>query len=60
MSPSPPFRGEREGPAARRREGEVGGATNLNLSGPLTLTLSPGRRGRGKFNALRSFLGKFS
>jgi hypothetical protein len=27
-SPSPPFRGEREGPVAQRREGEVGGAAN--------------------------------
>jgi hypothetical protein len=41
-SPSPPFRGEREGPA--KREGEVGGAAN-RLDGPPHPPLSPGRRG---------------
>src|SRR6266446_5233665 len=30
-SPSPPFRGEREGPVAQRREGEVGGAAHRPL-----------------------------
>jgi hypothetical protein len=42
--PSPPFRGEREGPGAERREGEVGDAAN-RLGGPLTLPSPPGRRG---------------
>ena len=47
ICPSPPFRGEREGPAPAAREGEVGGA---GLSGipHLTPTLSApkGQRGR--------------
>src|SRR5438477_5082042 len=37
-SPSPPFRGEREGPA--QREGEVGGAAN-RIVGPPHPALSP-------------------
>jgi len=40
--PSPPFRGEREGPA--QREGEVGSAAN-RPGGPPHPALSPGRRG---------------
>jgi hypothetical protein len=43
-SPSPPFRGEREGPDPQGWEGEVGGATN-RLVGPLTLPSPPGQRG---------------
>src|SRR6266566_5200938 len=38
--PSPPFRGEREGPAPKAWEGEVGGARSGTV-GPLTPTLSP-------------------
>jgi len=37
-SPSPPFRGEREGPA--KREGEVGGAA-IRFAGPPHPALSP-------------------
>jgi hypothetical protein len=45
-SPSPPFRGEREGPVAQRWEGEVGlGAGLWNLH--LTPTLSAPRGGEG-------------
>jgi hypothetical protein len=43
-SPSPPFRGEREGPVAQRREGKVGG-TAILLVTPLTLPSPPDRRG---------------
>jgi len=39
-SPSPPFRGEREGPDPQGWEGEVGGVTN-RLVGPPHPTLSP-------------------
>ncbi|MBV8121672.1 MAG: error-prone DNA polymerase, partial [Alphaproteobacteria bacterium] len=39
-SPSPPFRGEREGPALKAREGEVGSAAS-GSSAPLTPTLFP-------------------
>ena len=42
--PSPPFRGEREGPVAERWEGEVGDATHSRTA-PLTLPSPPGRRG---------------
>jgi hypothetical protein len=42
-SPSPPFRGEREGPVAERREGEVGGP-EAGTSAPLTLPSPPGQR----------------
>src|SRR6267143_1452614 len=45
--PSPPFRGEREGPVAQRREGEVGGAARRLVGFPHP-TLSPGRRGERK------------
>src|SRR6266850_8572736 len=44
-SPSPPFRGEREGPVAQRREGEVGAAHRL--VGPPHPTLPPAGGGRG-------------
>ena len=44
--PSPPFRGEREGPDPQGWEGEVGGATN-RLVGPLTLPFPPASGGRG-------------
>ena len=54
QSPSPPFRGEREGPVAREPsahgldpwglEGEVGDAVN-RLGGPPHPSLSPRRRG---------------
>src|SRR5216683_1965610 len=40
-SPSPPFRGEREGPSAERWEGEVGIGKRSGIR-PLTQTLSPG------------------
>ncbi len=40
-SPSPPFRGEREGPIAQRWEGEVG-IGKRSVIRPLTPTLSPG------------------
>ena len=39
-SPSPPLRGERQGPDAQRREGEVGGA-RAGITALLTPTLSP-------------------
>ncbi|MBV8336973.1 MAG: PHP domain-containing protein, partial [Alphaproteobacteria bacterium] len=39
-SPSPPLRGEREGPGAQRREGEVGDAAP-HLIGPPHPTISP-------------------
>jgi error-prone DNA polymerase len=39
-NPSPPFRGEREGPVAQRWEGEVGDVTS-HLIGPPHSTLSP-------------------
>jgi hypothetical protein len=60
MSPSPPFRGEREGPnphgSARRAargqapgwEGEVGGVADRRL-GPPHPTLSPRPAGEGEF-----------
>jgi error-prone DNA polymerase len=44
-SPSPPFRGEREGPVAQRWEGEAGDATPP-LTGPPHPTLSPRPAGR--------------
>jgi hypothetical protein len=37
--PSPPFRGEREGPSAQRWEGQVGGGKRSGIP-RLTLTLS--------------------
>jgi len=40
QSPSPPLKGEREGPALKAREGEVGDA-ETGSSAPLTPTLSP-------------------
>ena len=40
QSPSPPLRGEREGPVAKQGEGEVGNAVPLTL-GPPHPTLSP-------------------
>jgi len=40
-SPSPPFRGEREGPGAKRFEGEVGVGARSGIR-PLTPALSPG------------------
>src|SRR5580704_9511742 len=55
-SPSPPFRGEREGPNPQGWEGEVGGATN-RLVGPLTPPSPPGQRGeRGKGRVVRATL----
>ena len=39
-SPSPPFRGEREGPDPQWREGEVGGSTPP-IIGPPHPSLSP-------------------
>ena len=50
-SPSPPFRGEREGPVAQRWEGEVGQAAN-RPGGPPHPALSPrpaGGEGKGTF-----------
>ena len=46
-SPSPPFRGEREGPVAQRWEGEVG-PRRVSGPRPLTPTLSPGE-GEGEW-----------
>ena len=43
-SPSPPFRGEREGPDPQGWEGEVGGATNRLVGYPLP----PASGGEGK------------
>ena len=40
ISPSPPFRGEREGPAPKAWEGEVGVGERSGIR-PLTPTLSP-------------------
>src|SRR5712692_239879 len=48
-SPSPPFRGEREGPGAKRWEGEVGISKRSGIR-PLTPTLSPDG-GEGAFGA---------
>jgi error-prone DNA polymerase len=45
-SPSPPFRGEREGPIVQRWEGEVGSAVGPAHRPPHP-ALSPGQRGRG-------------
>jgi hypothetical protein len=45
-SPSPPFRGEREGPVAQRREGEVGDTAD-RLGSPLTLPSPPAGGGKG-------------
>src|SRR5437868_3381344 len=53
-SPSPPFRGEREGPVAQQGKGEVGGAANRYV-GPPHLALSP-RRAGGEGN--RSAVGR--
>ena len=51
-APSPPFRGEREGPA--QREGKVGGAANRQIA-PLTPLSPPGRRGgEGKVGVVRA------
>ena len=53
-SPSPPFRGEREGPVAQRWEGEVGQAAN-RPSGPPYPALSPRPAGgEGKESAIRA------
>src|SRR5271166_5662993 len=46
-SPSPPFRGEREGPVAQRWEGEVGGGANRH-AGPPHPALSPPRPAGGE------------
>jgi hypothetical protein len=45
-SPSPPFRGEREGPSAERWEGEVGIGQRSGIS-HLTPTLSAPGGGEG-------------
>ncbi len=45
-SPSPPFRGEREGPGAQRREGEVG-RPSPNHGPPQSDPLPPAGGGRG-------------
>ena len=50
-NPSPPFRGEREGPALKAREGEVGNA-EPGSSAPLTPTLSPRPAGGEEENGL--------
>jgi hypothetical protein len=52
-SPSPSFRGEREGPGAKRWEGEVGSAAD-QIIGPPHPTLSPrpaGGEERGEVRA---------
>jgi adenosylcobinamide kinase / adenosylcobinamide-phosphate guanylyltransferase len=41
QNPSPPFRGEREGPSAQRWEGEVGAGQRSGIR-PVTPALSPG------------------
>jgi hypothetical protein len=51
MSPSPLFRGEREGPALKAWEGEVGCAAN-GSSAPLTPPSPPGRRGERVYGLL--------
>jgi hypothetical protein len=50
---SPPFRGEREGRVAQRREGEVGVGMRCRIR-PLTPTLSSGEGG-GASGAVRRF-----
>jgi hypothetical protein len=55
--PSPPFRGEREGPAPQAWEGEVGaggrsGIPHLTLSAPSPLPSLPRKRGRVGVGAL--------
>ena len=45
-SPSPPFRGEREGPNPQGWEGEVSGAASRHV-GPPHPALSPAGGGRG-------------
>ena len=49
IRPSPPFRGEREGPSAKRWEGEVGSGRRSGIS-PLTPALSP-EAGQGAMGA---------
>src|SRR4051794_41121603 len=48
--PSPPFRGEREGPSAERWEGEVGLGKSSGIP-QLTPTLSAPRGGEGVINS---------
>jgi hypothetical protein len=50
--PSPPFRGEREGPAPQAREGEVGIGRRSGIP-HLTPTLSAPRDGEGVGRSLR-------
>jgi hypothetical protein len=50
ISPSPPSRGEREGPAPQAREGEVGIAKRPGIP-HLTPTLSAPRGGEGGWRA---------
>jgi hypothetical protein len=47
VSPSPSLRGEREGPVAERREGEVGGTAILLLGPPHPALFPPAGGGRG-------------
>ena len=53
IRPSPPFRGEKEGPGAKRWEGEVGAGERSGIP-HLTLTLSAPRGREGEFRALGS------
>ncbi len=52
-SPSPPFRGEREGPAPPAWEGEVGAGQRPGIP-HLTPTLSAPKGGEGEFARPRS------
>ena len=56
MTPSPPLRGEREGPA--KREGEVGDAAN-RLVGPLTLPSPPASGGEEKISVVKPTPGEY-
>jgi hypothetical protein len=55
-SPSPPFRGEREGPVAQRREGEVGGANHLAQRPPSPYPLPRLAGGEGKESVVETRL----
>jgi len=57
IGPSPPFRGEREGPVAERWEGEVGGTAN-QLIGPPHPALSPRPAGGEREKLTRVTLGQ--
>jgi hypothetical protein len=52
-SPSPPFRGEREGPVAKRWEGEVGGAADQHTGPPHPALSARPAGGEGKKGIVR-------